>query len=62
LITVNVTASDRLDPSLVADPFPQASLPEEAWFWLLRPGVYDPGRGLDLSLASEDESSWGIII
>jgi CRISPR-associated endonuclease/helicase Cas3 len=63
-ITVSVTLSEKskLDPADYADPFPVEAPEEDAWFWLLRAGFYDPDRGLDLSLGSEDEPSWGMMI
>jgi CRISPR-associated endonuclease/helicase Cas3 len=64
LITVSVAVSDksRLDPAQFADPFPEGAKEEDAWFWLLHLGVYDPDRGLDLNLKSDQETGWGMLI
>jgi CRISPR-associated endonuclease/helicase Cas3 len=64
VITVSVTVPDksRIDPTQFADPFPNAVNEEDAWFWLLHSGVYDPDRGLDLNLGSHEETSWGMLI
>jgi CRISPR-associated endonuclease/helicase Cas3 len=61
---VTVTVYDRpgLDPFDFAQPFPPDAGRDEAWFWILRTGIYDSGRGLDLNPGSEDETSWGALI
>jgi CRISPR-associated endonuclease/helicase Cas3 len=61
-VTVTVCDNGRIDPESFADPFPRGVAREDAWFWLLHPGVYDPDGGLDLNLASTEEPSWGVMI
>ncbi len=61
-VAVTVFDTPRLDPSDFAEPFPSESTRDDAWFWLVRPGIYDPKRGLDLKLGSAEEPSWGMII
>ncbi len=63
-VTVTVTPSIKsdFDPGDFADPFPEDASRDEAWFWLLRAGVYDPDGGLDVGDRRSDEPSWGMII
>jgi CRISPR-associated endonuclease/helicase Cas3 len=61
-VTVSVYDKPELDPFDFAEPFPSGMGREEAWFWLLRAGIYDPGRGLDMNLGSDEEPSWGMMI
>ena len=64
-ITVSVPRPERsrFDPADFADPFPPGVKDaEEAWFWLLRAGVYDPDHGLALSIRSDEEHSWGMML
>jgi CRISPR-associated endonuclease/helicase Cas3 len=63
-LTVTVTPSIRsdFDPGDFADAFPEDASRDEAWFWLLHAGVYDPDGGLDVGDRKSDEPSWGMII
>jgi CRISPR-associated endonuclease/helicase Cas3 len=61
-VTVSVGDKPGLDPFDFAKPFPAEVEREDAWFWLLRTGVYDSERGLDLNLESDEEPSWGMMI
>jgi len=61
-VTVTPSISSDFDPGDFADPFPEDAGGEEAWFWLLRAGVYDPDGGLDLGDRKSDEPSWGMLL
>jgi CRISPR-associated endonuclease/helicase Cas3 len=54
-VTVSVYSRPGLDPARYADRDPTGTL------WVLRPGFYQPGRGLDLRLDGP-EAEWGIIL
>jgi CRISPR-associated endonuclease/helicase Cas3 len=61
-VTVSVYDKPEIDPTSFAEAFPPEAGREDAWFWLLNPGIYDPDHGLDLSPSSDDEHSWGALI
>ena len=54
-VSVSVYARREFDPSRFADRDPMG------FHWVLRPGFYKPGRGLDLRLP-DVEPNWGIIL
>ncbi len=60
--TVSVYDKKEIDPADFGEPFPAGAARDEAWFWLLRPGVYDTASGLDVNAGSDDEYSWGVLI
>jgi CRISPR-associated endonuclease/helicase Cas3 len=61
-VSVSMYERSDLDPSDFADPFPPDADRRAAWFWLLRTGVYDGDRGLDLAPESDREPSWGMML
>ena len=54
-VSVSVYTRKELDPSSFADRDPMG------FHWVLRPGFYEAGRGLDLNLPNA-EPVWGIIL
>jgi len=61
-ITVSITVAEKkLDPSDFGNPFPSEVEPEDAWFWLVKPGIYDSDCGLDFQIGSDQEPTWGIV-
>ena len=60
--TVSVYDKVEIDPASFGEPFPADAARDEAWFWLLHPGVYDAASGLDMSAGSDDEYSWGVLM
>lgn len=63
VITVSITVAEKkLDPFDFGNPFPSEVKLEDAWFWLVNPGIYDPDCGLDFQIGSDQESTWGMML
>jgi CRISPR-associated endonuclease/helicase Cas3 len=60
--TVSVYLRPGFEPSRYGEPFPPGKGDEEAWFWLLKPGRYVAGRGLDLGAGTEEAEGWGVML
>ncbi len=61
-LTVSVYLRKGFEPSRYGEPFPPGKSDEDAWFWLLKPGLYTAERGLDLGAMVEEEEGWGVIL
>jgi CRISPR-associated endonuclease/helicase Cas3 len=61
-VTVSVFLRRGFEPSNYGEPFPQGQQDDDAWFWLLRPGLYTVEGGMDLGVAAQEQEGWGVIL
>jgi CRISPR-associated endonuclease/helicase Cas3 len=61
-ISVSIYSRGDFDPAEYAEPYPEGTLGDDVWFWLLKDGYYTPRRGIELGRLEHAHDSWGMVL